>query len=194
GGGRGWWAGAAAQAKGGKPPAAADQKEAKAREKTRAAAAAKARAAERAGVINRLLSSTSSALILARALGEDRVPASVRPEVLAAAMALPNAQVRDLFERFVPDDRRVRRLGGVVKPEQILGLKGSTERGRALFFKSSGLQCINCHRVAGTGSTLGPDLSQIGKKYTRAQILESILEPSKSIDPKYVTYLLETTD
>ena len=30
--------------------------------------------------------------------------------------------------------------------------------------------------------------------YSRAQILESILEPSKSIDPKYVTYLAETRD
>jgi putative heme-binding domain-containing protein len=37
-------------------------------------------------------------------------------------------------------------------------------------------------------------LSQIAKKYTRAQILESILEPSKSIDPKYVAYLVETVD
>ncbi len=49
-------------------------------------------------------------------------------------------------------------------------------------------------RSAAPGSTLGPDLSEIGKKYTRAQILESILEPSKFIDPKYVTYLVETTD
>jgi putative heme-binding domain-containing protein len=37
-------------------------------------------------------------------------------------------------------------------------------------------------------------LTQIGKKYTRGQLLESILEPSKSIDPKYAAYLLETTD
>ena len=56
------------------------------------------------------------------------------------------------------------------------------------------MQCASCHRIAGVGGTLGPDLSEIGKKYTRAQILESILEPSKFIDPKYVTYLVETTD
>ena len=46
----------------------------------------------------------------------------------------------------------------------------------------------------GTGSTLGPDLSAIGKKYSRAQILDSILDPSRSIDPNYVTYLAETKD
>jgi uncharacterized repeat protein (TIGR03806 family) len=190
----GWLALAAARAQGREVPNAADRKEAQAREKAQAAARVKARTAERAGVIQRLLSSTGSALMLARALGEGRIPASVRPQVLAAALALPNPQVRDLFERFVPDDQRVRRLGSVVKPDQILVLKGNADRGRELFFKSSGLQCTNCHRVADKGSTLGPDLSQIGKKYTRAQILESILEPSKSIDPKYITYLVETTD
>ncbi|MGE3779871.1 MAG: hypothetical protein AB7F89_21970, partial [Pirellulaceae bacterium] len=37
-------------------------------------------------------------------------------------------------------------------------------------------------------------LSQIGKKYSPAQILDSILEPSKAIDPKYLTHLVETVD
>jgi putative heme-binding domain-containing protein len=151
-------------------------------------------AKERGDVLTRLLSSTSSALLLARALDEQRVPDSIRPQVLAAAMARPESPVRDLFERFVPDDQRVKRLGSAFKPEQILALKGNAARGKELFFRTGVMQCVNCHRIGGTGSTLGPDLSLIGKKYTRAQILESILDPSKSIDPKYVTYLVETTD
>ncbi|HKI36020.1 MAG TPA: PQQ-dependent sugar dehydrogenase [Gemmataceae bacterium] len=171
-----------------------DRGEAEAQLKVRGAAGVKERAAERASTIDRLLSSTSSALLLADALGEARIPASVRVQVLAAALKLSDAQVRDLFERFVPDEQRVKRLGSVIKPAQLLSLKGSAERGRELFFKSTGLQCVNCHRVNGTGSTLGPDLSQIAKKATRAQILESLLEPSKNIEPQYVTYLLETTD
>ena len=76
----------------------------------------------------------------------------------------------------------------------FLSRKGNVERGRELFFKSAGLQCATCHRVGGTGSTLGPDLSDIGKKSTRAQILESILDPSKDIDPKFAAYLAETDD
>ncbi len=149
---------------------------------------------ERTVVISELLANTSTALRLADELGENRLPASIRSEVLAAALASPNSQVRDLFERFVPDEQRPKRLGSAIKPEQILALKGNAERGKELFFKSAGLQCVSCHRVAGTGSTLGPDLTQIAKKYTRAQILESILDPSKTVDPQYVTYLLETTD
>jgi putative heme-binding domain-containing protein len=149
--------------------------------------------ADRAEAINRLLASTGSALYLAEALAEGRVPEPARREVLAAATARPDPQVRDLFERFIPDEERVKRLGTVIRPDQLLSLKGDVARGRELFFKSAATQCVNCHRVAGTGSTLGPDLSEIGKKYTRAQLLESILEPSKFVDPKYVTYLLETT-
>ena len=37
-------------------------------------------------------------------------------------------------------------------------------------------------------------MSQIGTKYNRAQLLESILEPSKQVDPKFVAHLVETTD
>jgi putative heme-binding domain-containing protein len=113
--------------------------------------------------------------------------------VLTAALARPEPQIRDLFERFVPDDLRVKRLGSVVKPEQILALQGNADRGKAVF-QSATLQCVSCHRIAGTGGTLGPDLTQIGKKYTRGQILESILQPSKSIDPQYVAYLAELSD
>jgi putative heme-binding domain-containing protein len=150
--------------------------------------------ADRADAINRLLSSTSSALRLASAVADGRIAEPVRREVVAAAVSRPDPQIRDLFERFIPDDQRIPRLGTAVKPDQILALKGDAARGRELFFKAGALQCINCHKIGTTGSTLGPDLSQIARKSSRVQILESILEPSKSIDPKYVTYLMETND
>jgi putative heme-binding domain-containing protein len=151
-------------------------------------------AKDRAAAVHQLLSSTSTALMLSNAIGENQIRDNVREQVLKAAMSSSDAQVRDLFERFVPDELRPKRLGNVIRVEQILAHAGNAERGKELFFKSAGLQCANCHRIAGVGSTMGPDLSDIGKKYTKAQILESILEPSKFIDPKYVSYLVETND
>jgi putative heme-binding domain-containing protein len=170
----------------------ADRKEAESRHRAGAAARVKQRGAERGTAIDRLLSSPRSALMLAEALDEGRVPASVRLQVLAAAQGRPEP-VRDLFERFIPDEQRVARLGNVIEPAALLARKGDAARGRELFFKSASL-CVNCHRVGGTGGTAGPDLSQIGKKYNRAQLLESILEPSKVIDPPYIAFLVETTD
>jgi putative heme-binding domain-containing protein len=151
-----------------------------------------AQARERAEVLNRLLAGPSSALYLARAFEDGKVPAAIREEVLTTAVGSPLPQVRDLFERFLPDEKRVQRLGTNIRPEQILNLKGDVARGRELFFKAAVTQCVNCHRVGSTGSTFGPDLTQVGKKYTRALILENILEPSKTIEPKYVTYTAET--
>jgi putative heme-binding domain-containing protein len=185
---------AMAGAGGREKPTDNDLLEARAQVRQRAEVAAKARARERADAIGRLLSSTSSALVLAEALGRDQMPASVRGQVLAAAQKRSDPAVRDLFERFLPDELRAKRLGSVIKPEQILSLKGDAERGRKLFFESSVLQCVKCHRIGKVGGAVGPDLSDIGKKATRAQILESLLEPSKKIDPQWVAYLLETTD
>ena len=56
------------------------------------------------------------------------------------------------------------------------------------------MQCKNCHRIDKTGNEVGPDLSQIGKENDRFQLLESILEPSKRIDPAFVSYVVETGD
>ncbi len=100
--------------------------------------------------------------------------------------------MRDVFETFLPEDQRVKRLGDTIKPAELLKLAGNIEQGKQLFHKTAGVACRNCHRIAGDGTELGPDLSQIGKKYDRTKLLESILEPSKNIDPQFVTWVIET--
>jgi putative heme-binding domain-containing protein len=139
-----------------------------------------------------LFKSTSSALRVAHAIATSNLTARYREPLLHAAAASESPEVRDLFERFLPEEQRIKRLGAIIKPEQILALPGDPERGRKVFFATTGAQCTNCHRIGGKGKEVGPDLDAIGKKYTRAQILENILDPSKQIDPKYVTYVLET--
>jgi putative heme-binding domain-containing protein len=142
--------------------------------------------------IDSLLASISMALRLMRAVDENVLLARVREEVVARAAQSDSAEVRDLFERFLPEERRLKRLGNVIRPETILALKGDIARGRKLFFDAPGVQCRNCHRIGGKGTEVGPDLDQIGKKYDRAAILDNILFPSKQIDEKYLTYLIET--
>ena len=76
--------------------------------------------------------------------------------------------------------------------EQILSIPGDATHSKHAFFNTSGISCKNCHRITRDGPDVGPELTTIGKQYDRVQLLESILEPSKRIDPKYVTYLVET--
>jgi putative heme-binding domain-containing protein len=126
----------------------------------------------------------------------DRGPVadSLRREVVATTRNSPQVEVRDLFERFIPEGERVKRLGDVVDRRALLTLRGDASRGRAVFTANPAAQCKTCHKLGDVGEAVGPDLTKIGAKYDRATLLDQILEPSKTIDPKYVAYLLETKD
>jgi putative heme-binding domain-containing protein len=136
-----------------------------------------------------LLSTTTGALDLLGGLAT--FPEAVRKEAVRRALERPPGGIRDLFEAFEPPSQRRERLGLSIPPEKILKLKGDAERGRAMFAGTM-VQCSKCHRVQAGPETLGPELSKIGAKYNRAQLLESILEPSKTIDPKFVGVIVQT--
>jgi uncharacterized repeat protein (TIGR03806 family) len=142
-------------------------------------------------LIAEMLSTPARAIMLARALHEQRWPDTVTARVVDAAVESEVA-IRDLFEPFMREDQKTKRLGETIMPEQILQLSGSIDRGRELFHTAKTIQCRNCHRILGKGTELGPDLSKIGVKNDRAKLLESLLEPSKNIDPKFVTWLVES--
>lgn len=151
-------------------------------------------AAKHPELVDRLLASTSGALMLQRAVDRGELSTGSTSLAVEKAAMHTDVSIRDLFERYLPPERRVKRLGSVVQAEQILALPGDAARGKLVFMETSGVSCKNCHRIQKEGKEVGPELTTIGKKYSRAQLLESILEPSKLIDPKYVTYLAETDD
>ncbi|MCA9115998.1 MAG: PQQ-dependent sugar dehydrogenase [Planctomycetaceae bacterium] len=182
-----------ARAHGGTAPTPADWETAKTTVEAQERQAAASRPAKRQKLIARLLEATAPALHLARAVSAEQLPPETRQLVIATAVAHPQSQIRDLFEAFLPPNQRTKRLGEAIDPAQILALTGNLERGRNLFFQAADVQCRNCHRIEGQGRELGPDLSGIGKKLTRPQLLESLLEPSKRIEAKYVVHLVETT-
>ena len=149
---------------------------------------------EQAKLVNDLLASTSGALQLLQAVDAGSLNDAVTELTIAAATEHQDVQIRELFERFVPAENRVKRLGSVIQVDQLLAIEGDPQRGQQLFLQTAGVACKNCHRIGKEGPEIGPDLTGIGKKLTPAQLLESILEPSKRIDPKYVTYLAETDE
>jgi len=151
------------------------------------------RAASRPRLIKELLATPPQAMLLAMAVKDDKLPASIRAMVLETALGRTDPAIVDLFEIYVPESQRVQRLGEKIQPEEILKLVGDVARGRQLFHESTVVQCRSCHKLENRGNEVGSDLSQVGKKYDRAKILENILQPSLNIDAKYVAYLIETT-
>ena len=57
--------------------------------------------------------------------------------------------------------------------------KGDAARGKVLFEAKGG--CTGCHRVNGTGSRVGPDLSEIGALRRSVELAQSILEPNREV-------------
>ena len=65
------------------------------------------------------------------------------------------------------------------------------ESGRAMF---SAALCKSCHTMQGEGGVAGPDLTQLGTRFSYNDMLEAIIHPNKTISDQYgatVFYLKE---
>lgn len=71
------------------------------------------------------------------------------------------------------------------------GRKGDMAEGRAAFERA---KCSDCHRMGSIGTTIGPDLTAIAKRFTRKEVLESILFPSHTVSDQYHTQRVLTMD
>jgi putative heme-binding domain-containing protein len=47
--------------------------------------------------------------------------------------------------------------------------------------------CITCHTIRGEGGSIGPDLTQLGTRFTKRDILEAIIDPNKTISDQYAS-------
>jgi putative heme-binding domain-containing protein len=148
----------------------------------------------RQSAIQQLTSTTRGAMELMLWVQHSEATHELRQEVVALASQSTQPEVRDLFERFIPASKRAKRLGTAVNSAELLAMEADSERGRQLFLREGSTSCRNCHKIKETGETLGPDLSQIAKKYTPSEMLTHLLEPSRFIDVKYVPQVVETVD
>lgn len=109
-----------------------------------------------------------------------------------AALSHTNALVRDLLQRYLPADRRRETLGTDIQPASILALSSDARRGSELF--AGAAQCTRCHARDGVGRAFGPELKGLAKKYSRAQLLDQILNPSAIVAPEFRSVSLTLRD
>ena len=67
----------------------------------------------------------------------------------------------------------------------------SYARGKEAF---GAAQCIVCHRMGNDGGSVGPDLTAVGGRFNRHDLLENILQPSKVISDRYQTFTITKRD
>ena len=56
------------------------------------------------------------------------------------------------------------------------------DAGRRMFSAAS---CYNCHRLAGEGSSVGPDLTTVGRRFGVRDLMRAIVEPSHEISDQF---------
>ena len=81
-----------------------------------------------------------------------------------------------------------------LKDDLESGLRGRTVSiGERIFKEAS---CAQCHKVKGQGGAVGPELTDVFKRWKgdKLAVLREILEPSHRIDPKYAVHLVVTTE
>ena len=71
---------------------------------------------------------------------------------------------------------------------ELLKMKGDAGKGKLVFEKN----CVLCHQVGDRGVNFGPNLSDVGIRLRKEQILQSILDPNAVVDKKYLGVLLQT--
>ncbi|MBI1312514.1 c-type cytochrome [bacterium] len=80
--------------------------------------------------------------------------------------------------------------------KQLAAIKSPPDpaAGERVFRHSQVGLCTRCHRHAGRGNVVGPDLSQVGRRDDPNWLLESILQPNLKVAPEYRARTLVLTD
>jgi putative membrane-bound dehydrogenase-like protein len=111
---------------------------------------------------------------------------SARLQILAAH---PNANVRTLANSIVKSQSKSSRDSVMQQYREALDRPGDAIRGRAVFEK----ECAACHRVAGVGHEIGPNLAAMRSRGAET-ILSNVLDPNREVNPQYLNYALQTSD
>ena len=91
----------------------------------------------------------------------------------AIGNAQQTAEVREQYRRFA------------------LEHAGDPARGAILFRQHEKLVCSNCHEISAAEKS-GPNLDGIADKYSRADLIQQLLEPSAAIKPGYESVTVVT--
>ena len=145
----------------------------------------------RTAVLDALLARPDRVLALLSAVEKKEVAAAAfSPAQVQQLKQHPNARVKAkataVFKQAIDADRA--KVAAAFRP--ALALKGDPKAGKLVFQK----HCSACHKLDGVGHEVGPNLlATIGNK-SGEDLLVSVFDPNREVDPRYLTYQVGTAD
>ena len=127
-------------------------------------------------------------------VNQQKLPDDLKSEATSIAHNDPDARVRSDAADLLPLPKGA--SGRPLPPiRELIARNGNAGRGRTVFARPGvSNACATCHRVQGQGQWVGPDLSTIGTKYGKEELLRSILYPSAAIGYNYKSNVLALAD
>ena len=133
-------------------------------------------------VLNGLLRYPSTLPVFARAIESQKIlTAQVPPDLRARLVTVNDKPLAKQFAgllQAVAADR-----AAVIDQYASSLVDGNAAAGKLVFNRV----CAQCHRLGDTGNDVGPPLKQLADK-SPSQLLETILDPNREVDPKYASY------
>jgi putative membrane-bound dehydrogenase-like protein len=77
----------------------------------------------------------------------------------------------------------------IAQYRSALALPGDAKAGKLVYEQ----RCISCHRVAGEGSAVGPDLMTV-RAAGKEKMLVNIIDPNREVAPNFLAYVVNTRD
>ncbi|MGH7958335.1 MAG: DUF7133 domain-containing protein [Opitutaceae bacterium] len=124
-----------------------------------------------------------------RELAGGKVTPAVQLELLNAATARgrENPEIKELLAQR---EAALAASNDPLGPYRVALAGGDKMRGERIFRNQPTLACIRCHRAGADGGDAGPNLADIGVRYNREYLLESIIKPNAIIAPGFDTIVV----
>jgi putative membrane-bound dehydrogenase-like protein len=146
--------------------------------------------AARSTVLSALLSRPQRIRLLLTAIESGQVsPSALSVAQIKTLRNHSNPEIRgEAVKVFGAEDARPREqvIEGL---REALQLPGNADHGKTIYLE----RCSSCHRLAGQGFAVGPDLVTV-RQSGKEKILVNILDPNREVAPNYIGFEIETKD
>jgi len=120
-------------------------------------------------------------------LAAGQIKSAVQLELLEAAATRTTPAVQAALARR---DELLAKDPDPLAPFRVALRGGDAKAGREIFYNQPVMSCVKCHALGGDGGLAGPELGDMGTKYPREYLLESIIKPNAHIAPGFDTVVV----
>jgi putative membrane-bound dehydrogenase-like protein len=144
----------------------------------------------RRAIIDGMLTNSDRTKLLLDAIESARLKASeIDPLQAKRLIESRDASIKGRAGKLFAAATPAERAKALADYQPVLKMKGDAQHGQIVFEKN----CSACHRIAGIGSNVAPDISDSRTKKLE-QLLVDILQPNRAIDNNYLGYSVRQLD